>query len=50
MLGSWFLEHPVNSRVFVEFFSELVWLRVSDRPTSQSDFIWALQNGCDMSS
>ncbi len=25
-------------------------MRVSNRPASQSDYLWALQNGCDMSS
>jgi len=30
--------------------AELVWLRVSDRPTSQANSLWALQNGCDKSS
>ncbi len=29
--------------------AELVLLHVSDHPKSQSDTLWALQNGCDKS-
>ncbi len=37
-------------RCVVGMKAELVWLHVSDHPTSQSDSLKALQNRCDISS